>query len=428
MVRSRWLAALCMVAVTAGCGGSPGQARQAGQTATRQAGPTVVPTVMPRSGQSGRAGRTAEIWLDRLQMTSASTGWALRWTVNPSSTQAGYLATARTTDGARTWADVTPGAAIAMLETSGATVVLDPLDGDRAYLAVTAETAEQSGAAPTVVFGTSDGGRTWTESARFRAPAPVSLLSFAGPDDGWLVANYGGSMGQDPVWLYRTTDAGLRWSLVAATQPPGSGLPVDCGKAGLAFATAQVGWVTSFCNIASADLVLVTRDSGVRWAPQALPVLASGMCLGGCAAYGPPRFFGQWGFMVIGDAPGAPYLLVSSDLGQTWAREPLPPGAGVYPRITFFGSRDGVLVSAGPSGVIGATLATTSDGGATWTTVRLGRSFTANGTEFDFVSQRTGFAWAPDGDAAGGPPAIDETTDSGRTWTSFVPVLANASG
>lgn len=60
-------------------------------------------------------------------MTSASTGWALRSTVTPRSTQAGYLAPARTTDGARTWTDVMPRAAVALLKTPDATAVLDAL-------------------------------------------------------------------------------------------------------------------------------------------------------------------------------------------------------------------------------------------------------------------------------------------------------------
>ena len=129
--------------------------------------------------------------------------------------------------------------------------------------------------------------------------------------------------------------------------------------------------------------------------------------------------------MVIGNAPDAPVFLASRDLGQTWVSEPLPPGAGKYPQITFFSSRDGVLVSAGPSGAIGRIVATTADGGITWTVVPLGRFFTANGTEFNFVSPRTGFAWVQVGNATAGPPAMDETTDSGRTWTSFTPVMAN---
>lgn len=100
----------------------------------------------------------------------------------------------------------------------------------------------------TVVFGAGDGGRTWTESVPLQLPAPASLLSFAGADDGWLLANYGGTMGQDPVWPYRTADAGLRWSLIAAAPPSGTGrngLSVDCDKAVLTFAAAQVGWLSS---------------------------------------------------------------------------------------------------------------------------------------------------------------------------------------
>jgi len=83
-----------------------------------------------------------------------------------------------------------------------------------------------------------------------------------------------------------------------------------------------------------------------------------------------------------------------------------------------------VLVAAGASGAVGRVFDTTADGGRTWTPVRQGGSFTALGAEFDFVSPRTGFAWVPGGDAPAGPPAMGETTDSGRTWTSFTPVLA----
>ena len=417
--RNMWLA-VGVVLLATGCGST------AGRVGT--GGPATSPEVPPTAAGQATARQAAGIWLDRLQMTSASTGWALRSTASPWSTKAGYLVPARTTDGARTWTDVTPPAAVALLKTSGASVVMTALTGNRAYLAVTAATTQNAEVMPTVVFGTGDGGRTWTESAPFQVRAPASLLSFAGPDDGWLLANYGGTMGEDQVWLYRTTDAGLRWSLVAAAPLAGTdrnGLPVECDKAGLTLATAQVGWLASACNAESADVLLVTRDGGARWTPQALPVPPSAFCSSGCEAYSPPQFFGPDGFVAIGNAPGAPVFLASRDLGQTWVSEPLPPGAGEYPQITFFSSRDGVLVSAGPSGAIGRIAATTADGGITWTVVPLGRSFTANGTEFDFVSPRTGFAWVQVGNATAGPPAMDETTDSGRTWTSFTPVVAN---
>jgi hypothetical protein len=368
----------------------------------------------------------APVWLDWLQMASASTGWALRSTVSPWSTQAGYLVPARTTDGARTWTDVTPPAAVALLAAPDATVVLDALGGNRAFLAVTAAARQNSALVRTVVFGTGDAGRTWAESAPFAVPAPASLLSFAGPGDGWLLASSGGSMGQDPVWLYRTTDAGRRWSLVAATPPSGTGgngLPVYCDKTGLVFATAQVGWLASACTGTSPDVLLVSRDGGAHWAPQPLPAPASAFCQVGCEVYSPPQFFGQTGFVVIGEGPDAPHFLASLDLGKTWQLQALPPGAGWYPRITFFGPRDGVLVSAGAQGVIGGIFDTTADGGKTWTAVRQGRSF-GFATEFDFVSPRTGFAWVPADDTSPGPPVIDQTADTGRTWTSFTPVLA----
>ncbi len=68
-------------------------------------------------------------------MTSASTGWALRWTQNPAILDGSYLSAARTTDGARTWTSVTPPAARMLLATPDAQAVLWALDGRPVVLA-----------------------------------------------------------------------------------------------------------------------------------------------------------------------------------------------------------------------------------------------------------------------------------------------------
>ncbi len=402
--------ALATVLLAAGCGTLPASGQSAAQ---------------PPAASGSQA--AAAIWLDSLQMTSASTGWALRWTQSPAVADDGYLAPARTTDGARTWSSVTPpSAARALLATPGAAVVLHALDGQRAWLAVTAATTDSSPVHLTEVLTTFNGGRTWTESAPLKLPGYANFLSVAGPEHGWLLMASGGAMRQEPIQLYRTSDAGLRWSLVAGTPQTGTGsngLPVSCDKTGLAFATASVGWLSGACFSLSGAL-LVSRDGGVTWAPQALPAAASSCSTNECEIFG-PQFAGRTGFLVIDRAPGAPYFLVSQDLGVTWRSEPLPSGAGQDPRIRFFSPLSGMLVSAGPQGVIGHVFYTTANGGRTWTAVPQGRSFTQLGTSFDFVSARTGFAWAPGADATGSsPPAMYLTTDSGRTWVAFTPRLA----
>ena len=156
--RNIWWYALCMVLLAASCGSPAVRTRQPAAQATSE--------TPARASQAG-----AGAWLSWLQMTSASTGWALRSTVSPWSTEGGYLATARTTDGARTWTDVTPPAAL--LKTPDATAVLDALGPDRAWLAVTAAARTHSSSPLlTVVFGTSNGGRTWTGFGAVQGPCP----------------------------------------------------------------------------------------------------------------------------------------------------------------------------------------------------------------------------------------------------------------
>jgi photosystem II stability/assembly factor-like uncharacterized protein len=356
-------------------------------------------------------------------MSTPSAGWALYFAGDPATAPPGTpTLLVRTTDGGRSWADITPAAARPMLSTNYANQVLDAVDADRAYLAVTFS-AREYGPATTRVFATGDGGRTWSESAPVKATGYASGLSFTDPSHGWLLWDEGAAMGRNPVRVYRTTDGGAHWSMTAQSPPinsdSGAGIPVPCDKTGIAFPSASAGWLTSECAVGLSGELLASHDGGDTWAPQPLPVSA-GICgADGCVLSG-PQFAGGTGFVTVGASAGTPALLVSQDLGQSWRPIGLPAGSGVYPQIRFFDPRDGVLVSSSSQGAIGAVFYTTSDGGQTWSAVPQGTHFTRSGAAIDFVSPRVGFAWILGGDATGGsPPPLYETTDSGRTWTSF---------
>jgi hypothetical protein len=174
-----------------------------------------------------------------------------------------------------------------MLATPDATRVLDSVSGDRAYLAVTGATQESNSSVnTTMVFATTDGGRTWTDSAPLRAVSTVSEVSFADPQHGFLLLGGGDdAMGEGPVWLYRTADGGALWSLAAATpaptgtavsSQPGPGqIPAACDKSGLAFPMATNGWIASTCNSRLDNALLASQDAGVSWADASLPLPAT---------------------------------------------------------------------------------------------------------------------------------------------------------
>lgn len=406
-----------------GCGTSPGSVTAAHSDAP----PPSASASAVRASAPGTGGEA--LWMTSLQMSTPSTGWALYVAGNPSNAPLGTpTLLARTTDGARTWTDVTPAVAVGMLSTANATQVLDAVGPETAYLTVTVSSNE-SQPGTTRVFCTSDGGLSWTESAPLTAEGAPRELSFTDPLHGWLLWDEGAAMGHDPVRVYRTTDGGSRWSLTAQSPAMNSnssaGIPVGCDKTGITFASAGAGWMSSDCAVGLSGELLVSRDGGVTWAAARLPVPAS-VCAGTDCVLSGPEFTDGTGFLTVAAYNGATTLLVTRDLGQTWQSVPLPSGYAYgrypYPRITFFDPEHGVLVSAGSQGTIGAVFYTTSDGGQTWAAVPQGIHFTRNGAAIDFVSQRAGFAWVLGGDAQGAsPPPVYETTDSGRTWTAFTP-------
>ncbi len=350
--------------------------------------------------------------LASVQMTSATTGWGLRFTGNPASRFPVSLVLVRTSDGGRRWTGVAP------LPAGSTADLIDAVTGSLAW--VVAGTRSH-----TFVLVTRNGGASWTRSAPLPPGGAVSL-SFYGTAHGWLLQSLGAATGSEWVALYRTTDSGLRWSLVAQTPPApalgtsSSGLPTGCDKAGITFNSARTGWLSGGC--ADGHLVLVSTDAGSHWTSQAVP-LSSSACVDGCSV-SPPQFFGRAGFMTVDRGPLTAYLLVSTDGGARWRLRRLPAGAGTYPQIRFFGRRQGIMVPATPQATPGPVFYLTANGGRTWSAVTQGKRFTTPGTSTDFVTTRTGFAWVNDADVlSGGPPDMYETTNSGRTWQAFAPLL-----
>jgi photosystem II stability/assembly factor-like uncharacterized protein len=338
-----WVAAVALVA--AGCAGLSSNPAGAGSgvAATARSSTSASASAVNTATPADAVGRPARpIWLRSLQMTSATTGWALHYSGDPNSSSPVSMLLARTTDGGRTWTDVTPAAARPMLATADAEQVLDPVNGQRAYLAVTGATQQTSSSVHmTTVFSTTDGGRSWTDSAPLRAESTVSQVSFADPQHGFLLlGGDGGAMGHDAVWLYRTSDAGAHWLLAAATpaqtgtaaatQPSSGQISGNCDKNGLAFPTATTGWIASTCNTGLADSLLVSRDGGTSWSDQSLPLPDTTCAGGGCVVRG-PRFLGGVGFVTVEPEARsvAPSMSPPTEArpGLRYRREPISPAS-----------------------------------------------------------------------------------------------------
>jgi photosystem II stability/assembly factor-like uncharacterized protein len=317
------------------------------------------------------------MWFQSLQMVSPQTGWAIRWTQNPGVLDSATPVPTRTTDGGRTWTDVTPAAARPLLT---------PNTG-------------------------------WT---LFALNADRGSLDFVDPSHGWLVEELGAAMGSDAEAILRTTDGGMKWSLVARTpsllgsRPGVGGLPLSCAKS-LSFATPSLGWVSGTCN-GGGTFFYATRNGGQTWEAQSLPVSVASC--DGCDV-SPPVFFSRTGFLTVHTGSGS-ILLVSHDTGATWSRLQLPSKVGKSPTIQFVDARHGFLVPGGYAGSIGQVLYATANAGQTWTRIRSDVGFNQLGT-LDFVSAEVGVAWFG-GEVLGVPPMYG-TSKGGRTWTRFTPRL-----
>jgi photosystem II stability/assembly factor-like uncharacterized protein len=219
-----------------------------------------------------------------------------------------------------------------------------------------------SGQHGTVVH-TADGGAHWTRDTIPGAGA-LDLRAIAATS---AATAHAISIG-DSSRVYRTTDGGRTWSLRWSATRKGTFLDA------IRFWDARNGIAMSD-PVDGKLLVIVTSDGGESWQeipadrlPPALPgeggFAASGTCL---AVVG-----GTHVWIATGGAASA-RVYHSPDRGATWTVHDTPLRAGVPPAgvfsVAFRDARHGVIAGGNyeKPDLRGRNLATTSDGGATWT-------------------------------------------------------------
>jgi photosystem II stability/assembly factor-like uncharacterized protein len=163
-----------------------------------------------------------------------------------------------TSDGA-TW--------IELAVVDGPTISLDFVDPNTGWMALHTS-AEAS------ILVTRDGGRTWTRQFHASGQSPQLQISFVNTRDGWALGSdlaycaMGGCVGYT---LYGTTDGGATWTTLQRPEIPWWGpTPRLASAAGFLgapqFTSATAGWIRIDTGAgAGAGGVLLTNDGGRTW-------------------------------------------------------------------------------------------------------------------------------------------------------------------
>ncbi len=393
------------------------------------ASPTV-PAALPAGKPIARLSAGQPITVTILHMLDANTGWAV---AQVSTDLDSHIL--QTTDGAKTWRDVTPpepASAPVQDQTVGKNAAAFFMSAQDAWVGFGYPPGAPVTAVSIVTWATRDGGKTWSPSAPLNMDQLQSYwpsdLVFVDDHAGWLLAHVGAGMSHDYVVMYATQDGGATWTMVVDPMalPDNGSLAMSCYKSGMAFADAKNGWVAGNCGgvVPGSPYLYQTADGGHTWQfykltpPADVPNLftdentacgtgtpifvspADGMLTMSCQSYQTNQ--------------GRGWLYVTADAGKTWTPRPLP---APYGSLQFLDVNDGWWVGgASTDPTIVHQLYVTQDGGQSWAAAK-----TLNwGGQVDFVDAKTGWAVAKSDQAV----ALVYTQDGGQKWSLITPQVA----
>jgi len=280
----------------------------------------------------------------------------------------------------------------------------------------------------------------------------VSSISFINAREGWLLASYRQILkGNEDVAVYRSTDGGDTWTVMATTRQETSGLSVLGNKTSITFFNSMRGLITLgfFGQWPHIDKphFYVTQDGGRHWQQQNLPPPAQQQRTPQevsphfLSFHWQPKFFSakdgimrvdyfhqpqnSFGYGPLTDPMAVFY--VTHDSGTTWKYgTPLPLKRIEQHRLQHDSNLLNEAIGIGDFADINYgwvadydTLYATTNRGHEWTTVRTAGFPVAN--QLNFTSPQVGWAIKKVGwKIKPIPPSLFKTVDGGRSWTPVV--------
>lgn len=274
------------------------------------------------------------------------------------------------------------------------------------------------------LFRTTDGGASWTMLPANRIP--TDGVFFLDSEHGWIVAGSPAS-GLNGEVLYGTTDGGKTWNRIGDLPAAPMGWVYGVGNYRVTFSSAEHGWYLGNNEI------FATVDGGRSWSQ----VTDLYNVPGTITAYSQPTFNSEEGVLPVAyRAAGGPdnatanviAFIDSQDGGATWSLTPHTAPAGFAPvgddvSISILDIQHIWLTSQSLSGgdnvQAAPAIARTADGGLTWTVTH----HTPRILQMIFRDATHGYALDVTGqqDVNG----ILSTSDAGATWQRVnVPLFA----
>ena len=344
-----------------------------------------------------------------LRSTDAGSTWALSkpttflldWISCASATSCGVLGAGSivlTSNGGKTWSTKTMPAKAA----------------DTAELACpTPSTCLASGFSSSAIWATADAGTVWHAST-LPGAAGVANLS-CGSASACEAVGIAAENGQ-PARMWRTTTAGSSWKS-QPVPPEGNGFvkayaasvaldSVVCRGSDdcLLFGTAQARFISFYVF----GFVPRTLNGGGKWTQPPLPTGVGRLGAVSCASISVCE--------AVGSLPTGIFLGTTHE-GSSWVLqlETVLEVGGSYLDVACSNAKDCVAVGAadtGPTSGVGA-IATTTDGGAKWSTKQVPSAFTLSGVACPSAKVCFAVGFASTLDSA----SLLATTDGGSKWT-----------